>query len=90
MPRSPPLASLAAAARREFSSLEDWLSAPPTLQLPLHQIECQQERRGREVQRLLLQTHIHQRGNGDVGPALQVVQGGGSVVYSTVAYTLAC
>src|SRR6266496_2222835 len=74
--------SLATAARQEFSSLEDWLSAPSTCQLPLHQIECQQEPRGREVQRLLLQAHIQQRGNGDVGPALRVVQGAGSLVYS--------
>jgi hypothetical protein len=74
--------SLAAAARQEFSSLEDWLSAPPTLQLPLHQIECQQEHKGREVQRLLLQAHIQHRGNGDVGPALRVVHGAESIVYS--------
>jgi hypothetical protein len=71
-----------AGARQEFSSLEDWLSAPPTRQLPLHHIECQQEPRGREVQRLLLQAHIQQRGNGDVGPALRVVQGAGSVLFS--------
>lgn len=69
-------------ARQEFSSLEAWLSAPPTLQLPLHQIECQQEHKGRELQRLLLQTHIQQRGNGDVGPALRVNQGTGPTVYS--------
>ena len=82
MPPFSSAGSLAAPARREFSSLEDWLSAPSTCQLPLHQIECQQEPRGREVQRLLLQAHIQQRGNGDVGPALRVVQGAGSVVYS--------
>src|SRR5437773_6963758 len=69
-------------ARHEFSSLEDWLSAPSTRQLPLHHIECQQEPRGREVQRLLLQAHIQQRGYGDVGPALRVVQGSASVVFS--------
>src|ERR1700694_3203616 len=74
--------SLAPAARQEFSSLEDWLSAPPTLQLPLHQIECQQEHKGREVQRLLLQAHIQHRGNGAVGPALRVVQGAASILYS--------
>jgi len=61
-------------ARQEFSSLEAWLSAPLTLQLPLHQIESQQEFRGRELHRLLLQTHVQQRGNGDVGPALRVTQ----------------
>ena len=72
----------AAAARQEFSSLEAWLSAPATLQLPLHQIECQQEHKGRELQRLLLQTHIQQRGNGDVGPALRVMQDAEPIVYS--------
>src|SRR6516165_2973236 len=44
-------------ARQEFSSLEAWLSAPSTLKLPLHQIERQQQTKGREVQRLLLQAH---------------------------------
>ena len=58
-------------AQQQFCSLEDWLSAPPTLQLPLHQIERQQELKGRDLQRLLLQAHIQQRGNGDVGPALR-------------------
>src|SRR2546430_1934549 len=33
-------------AQQEFSSLQAWLSAPRTLQLPLHQVECQQEQRG--------------------------------------------
>jgi hypothetical protein len=74
--------SIAAAARQQFSSRQDWLSAPPTRQLPLHQVECQQEHRGREVQRLLLQAHIQQRGNGDVGPALRVVPGAERMVYS--------
>src|SRR6266700_2911211 len=61
-------------AQQQFCSLEDWLSAPPTLQLPLHQIERQQELKGRDLQRLLLQAHIQQRGNGDVGPALCVTE----------------
>src|ERR1700736_6749160 len=78
-PRSPgSVVPLAAAtgfhARQQFSSLEAWLSAPPTLQLPLHQIERQQELKGRDLQRLLLQAHVQQRGNGDVGPALRVTE----------------
>jgi len=78
-PRSPgsvvPLAAATGShARQEFSSLEAWLSAPPTLQLPLHQIERQQELKGRDLQRLLLQTHVQQRGSGDVGPALRVTE----------------
>src|SRR5947209_20455178 len=63
-------------AQQEFSSLQAWLSAPRTLQLPLHQVECQQEQKGRALQRLLLQAHLQQRGPGDVGRALYVNQDG--------------
>ena len=66
----------------EFSLLESWLASPSALQLPLHQIESQQQAKGREVQRLLLQAHLQQRGNGDVGPALQLEQADGAVLYS--------
>src|SRR5215467_10234933 len=66
----------------EFSLLESWLASSGALQLPLHQIESQQQARGREVQRLLLQTHLQHRGNGDVGPALQLELPDGEVLYS--------
>jgi len=66
----------------EFSLLESWLASSSALQLPLHQIESQQQAKGREVQRLLLQAHLHHRGNGDVGPALQLQQADGAVLYS--------
>src|SRR5438270_5551460 len=56
----------------EFSLLESWLASSNALQLPLHLIESQQQAKGREVQRLLLQTHLQNRGNGDVGPALHL------------------
>jgi len=56
----------------EFALLQSWLASSSTLQLPLHQIESQQQAKGREVQRLLLQAHLQQRGNGDVGPALRL------------------
>jgi len=69
-------------ARQELSSLEAWLSAPSTLQLPLHQIERQQQTKGREVQRLLLQAHLQRRGHGDMGPALCVRQGDDEVLYT--------
>ena len=69
-------------ARQEFSSLEAWLSAPSTLQLPLHQIERQQQTKGREVQRLLLQAHLQRRGHGDMGPALCVRQGDDEMLYT--------
>src|SRR6516225_6474413 len=66
----------------EFSRLESWLASYSALQLPLHQIESQQQARGREVQRLLLQAHLQHRGNGDVGPALQLELPDGAVLYS--------
>ena len=66
----------------EFASLEAWLASRHTLQLPLYQIESQQQIRGREVQRLLLQAHLQLRGDGDVGPALRVPQTGGEVLYT--------
>lgn len=66
----------------EFSQLESWLASSSALQLPLHQIESQQLAKGLEVQRLLLQAHLQHRGNGDVGPALQLHQQDGDVLYS--------
>src|SRR5437588_9260999 len=66
----------------EFSLLESWLASSNALQLPLHLIESQQQAKGREVQRLLLQAHLQHRGNGDVGPALQLDQADGAVLYS--------
>src|ERR1700722_18429044 len=64
----------------EFALLQSWLASGSSLQLPLHEIECRQQIRGREVQRLLLQAHLQQRGNGDVGPALYLRQQDGEVV----------
>ena len=66
----------------EFFQLESWLASPGALQLPLHQIEAQQQAKGREVQRLLLQAHLRHRGNGDVGPTLQLEKPDGAVFYS--------
>src|SRR5678810_848484 len=69
-------------AAREFASLEAWLASRRTLQLPLHEIESQQQTKGREVQRLLLQSHLQLRGDGDVGPVLRVRQQAGTVLYT--------
>jgi hypothetical protein len=66
----------------EFALLQSWLASSSALQLPLHQIESQQQAKGREVQRLLLQTHLQHRGNGDVGPALCIQQQDGEVLHS--------
>jgi hypothetical protein len=77
-----PTAVTTTPAAREFALLEDWLASPGTLQLPLHQIEAQQQDKGREVQRLLLQAHLDRRGGGDVGPALRVPQATGEALYT--------
>src|SRR5450631_3727005 len=66
----------------EFSLLESWLASSSALQLPLHQIESQQQAKGREVQRLLFQAHLQHRGNGDIGPGLQLEQADGARLYS--------
>jgi len=66
----------------EFALLQSWLASSSALQLPLHQIESQQQAKGREVQRLLLQAHLQHRGNGDVGPALCLPQQDGTALYS--------
>src|SRR5205814_7271732 len=78
----PPAAVSSSPAALEFALLEAWLASSSALQLPLHQIESQQQAKGREVQRLLLQAHLQQRGNGDIGPALQLEQADGAMLYS--------
>ena len=57
-------------AQSKFDDLETWLLAKPTLRMPLHEVEKEQEKRGREVMRLLLQAHLDKRGSGDVGPVV--------------------
>lgn len=69
-------------ARDLFSSLECWLSSAPALTLPLHRVEQEQRIKGRQVQRLLLQAHVQQRGTGDVGPALKVFQASSCLLYT--------
>src|SRR5213593_2389820 len=69
-------------ARSEFGTLEAWLFSEETMSLPLDEIEREQENRGREVQRLMLQAHIQARGVGDVGPAIEVLQSDGKVIRS--------
>lgn len=61
-----------ARARQAFQALEDWLLSEEACQLPLHNVEREQERRGREMQRLLLEAHLMQRGPGAVGPVIAV------------------
>jgi hypothetical protein len=66
-------------ARAEMGRLETWLFSAEAMNKPLDEVEREQERRGREVQRLLLQAHLQARGSGDVGPALEVVLKSGEV-----------
>lgn len=59
-------------ARAAFLDLERWIVAPAALGSTFDEVEREQEKRGREVQRLLLQAHMERRGAGDVGPAVEV------------------
>jgi len=79
---SPGSHTTASPAALEFALLEAWLASTRALQLPLHEIESQQQTKGREVQRLLLQAHLQLRGDGDVGPVLRVRQQAGTVLYT--------
>lgn len=56
------------------ANLEAWLFSEEALAMTLDAVEREQERQGREAQRLLLQAHLEARGNGDVGPALEVMR----------------
>jgi hypothetical protein len=67
---------IAAAARGAFAELEHWLYSHTSAANRLHVIEVEQERRGREVLRLMLQAHIDSRGDGDVGDELVVLPEG--------------
>lgn len=70
------------AANRAFHDLEQWLSSPIAQTSPLHLVEQHQDIKGREVQRLLLQSHVDLRGAGDFGPALRVAQGGSIYLFT--------
>ena len=59
-------------ARYEFDGLEKWLCSSQAHALSLGDIEVQEQRRGRELLRLLLQAHVESRGDGSVGEAIRV------------------
>lgn len=69
-------------ANRAFHDLEQWLAAPLTQTSPLHLVELQQELKGREVQRLLLQSHVNLRGSGDIGPSLRLAHDGSYCLFT--------
>lgn len=58
-----------------FLDLEQWLDSRKAGRLGLHAVEAEEERRGREMLRLLFQAHIDSRATGDVGPAIVVHTG---------------
>ena len=82
MLESPNSHTVATPAALEFALLEACLASTGVLQLRLHEVASQQQTKGREVQRLLLQAHIERCGDGDVGPALRVPQQAGTVLYT--------
>lgn len=59
-------------ARAAYGELERWVMTE-AMKLPEADVEVKLEQRGREVYRLLLQAHLHQRGTGDVGKEIEVV-----------------
>lgn len=62
-------------ANASWASLEQWILSAEALKLSLSEVEREQEERSREANRLLLQAHMDQRGPGDVGEAVEVVEG---------------
>jgi hypothetical protein len=53
-------------AREEFAELEKWLRSPATLNQTFDEVEGEEERRGREVRRILLPARLGRHGPGDV------------------------
>ena len=72
-----------------FSQLERFLQRAASQQLELGAVECESERRGRELVRLLLQAHVDARGDGDVGQAIVVQRPEGLCGWAASAATRA-
>ena len=75
MVESPGSNTAATPAALEFALLEAWLASTRALQLPLHQIESQQQTKGREVQRLLLVSAFKAAGQDAVNGFREVLLG---------------
>lgn len=71
-------------ARNKFADIERWIYSETTGELSLRAVELGIELDGRELLRLLLQGHVDCRGQGNVGPAIEVFQdnNAGSVIYT--------
>lgn len=63
-------------AKMARRNLEAWMMSNEAMALSLSDLEREQEKRGREAQRLLLQAHLDRRGTGDVGAAIEWHTGG--------------
>ena len=71
LPAMPHMATVRelARTRQEFDTLAAWLMSEESRHLPLHDVEREQEYRGREIQRLLLGAHVAQRSRAELLPA---------------------
>lgn len=67
-------------ANIKFKELEQWLSSSQSSHATLNNVEGNVETGGRELLRLLLQDHIKNRGDGDVGSAISVIDPDGKTV----------
>jgi hypothetical protein len=58
-----------------FSELERFLESAAKTHISLGEVERESDRRGRELVRLMLQAHLDERGDGDVGEAILLPDG---------------
>ncbi len=56
----------------QFNKIEQWLCSQQAQTMSLGEVELAEEKRGRELLRLMLQDHVDKRGVGDVGQAIRV------------------
>jgi hypothetical protein len=66
-------------ARKAFEDLEGWVLSEAARALPIQDIEVEMERRSREINRLMLQAHLNERGTGYVGSVLHCQAAEGQV-----------
>jgi len=69
-------------ARREFTKTEEWLFSEGAMDRPEHEIEEELFQRSREMNRKMLEAHIRARGQGHVGPAVEVQDESGTVIHA--------
>jgi hypothetical protein len=68
-------------ARREFTNTEEWIFSEGAMDRPEHEIEEELFQRSREMNRKMLDAHIRARGQGNVGPAVEVHDENGTAVH---------